>query len=364
MSGIGTYYETLLDSSLPRHVNLQFVDTSLRRRPGSETGKWEFSNLVSAVGDCIRFTRAVVVFRPEICHIATAFGLSFLKHSVCIVIARLFGTKVLLHPHCSFSYLYEQRSRTWQWFVRRVVGLCQGIAAVSVEWRGMGEVVPGCQIYDLPNAINLSAYVGVGQAKIESKSDKPLLHVLYLGHIGREKGSFDLVGAAKKVLEQDPRVVFQLVGQEQVNGDIEQLHAEIGAAGLDRLIHILPAVTGEEKIGLFRSADIFVYPSHHEGMPMAVIEAMACGLPIIATQVGGLPDLVDPGVNGLLVPAGEPDQLAIAIEQLVNHPQMRDSMEKESLRLAQEDFDIERLVVRLMAIYQALLLPRQKIAIR
>ena len=108
MSGIGTYYQTLLDSSLPSRVNLQFIDTSLRRRPGSETGKWSFSNLVSAAADCVRFGKAVVVFRPEICHIATATGLSFLKHSVCIAIARLLGSKVLLHPHCSFYFLYEQ----------------------------------------------------------------------------------------------------------------------------------------------------------------------------------------------------------------------------------------------------------------
>src|SRR5512138_578491 len=77
MSGIGTYYETLLGSSLPGRVNLQFIDTSARRRAGSETGRWSFSNLVSAIGDCVRFARAVVIHRPEICDIATTYGLSF-----------------------------------------------------------------------------------------------------------------------------------------------------------------------------------------------------------------------------------------------------------------------------------------------
>jgi len=358
MSGIGTYYETLLASSLPGRVSLQFIDTSSRRRLGSETGSWSFSNLVSGIGDCVHFAKAVVVHRPEICDIATTYGLSFIKHSVCIAIARFLGSKVLLHPHCSFYFLYERHSKAWQWLVRQVVNLCKGVIALSSEWKKLQEVVPACLIYYLPNAIDLLSYADVGQERIESKSDKPCLHILYLGHLGKEKGSFDLVCAAKTVLGQEHGVVFDLVGQEQVVGDIEQLKTQVIDAGLEQFIHIKSAVTGAEKINLFRSADIFVYPSYHEGMPMAVIEAMACGLPIIATRVGGLPDLVCPGLNGWLVPAGQPDQLANAIQQLMANPQMRYSMQIGSFQLAQEKFDIEKLVSRLLDIYQTLLLPR------
>jgi glycosyltransferase involved in cell wall biosynthesis len=363
MSGIGTYYQTLLDSSLPNHVSLQFIDTSLRRRPGSKTGKWSFSNLVSAIKDCLRFTKAVMAFHPEICHIATAMGLSFLKHSVCIAVARALGSKVLLHPHCSFYFLYERRGRAWQWFVRKVFGLCHGVIVLSSEWKRLQNAVPSCRLYYLPNAINLLSYVDVGREKIESRDDKQNLHVLYLGHLGREKGSFDLVSAAQIVSGQVSGVIFDLVGQEQVPGDISQLCVEVVDRGIESTVYIRSAVMGEEKLSLFRSADLFVYPSYHEGMPIAVIEAMACGLPIIATQVGGLPDLVTPGVNGLLVPAGQPDQLANAICQLVAQPQIRHSMQLGSFRLAQEKFDIEILVLRLLDIYRATLSAPQKSSI-
>jgi glycosyltransferase involved in cell wall biosynthesis len=363
MSGIGSYYQTLLNSSLPRRINLRFIDTSLRRRPGSETGKWSFSNLASAIGDCFRFTRALIVYRPEISHIATSVGLSFLKHSVCVVTARLLGSKVLLHPHCSFYFFYERQGKVWQWFIRKVVGLCHGVVVLSNEWNKLQQVVPGCQIYYLPNAINLSTYVDIGREKVESKNDKPCVHILYLGHIGKQKGSFDLIEAAKKILTQEQDVVFELAGMEQVKGDIEQLNSQIADAGFEQFVHILPHVAGAEKMELFRSADLFVYPSYHEGMPMAVIEAMACGLPIIATEVGGLPDLVFPGLNGLLVPAGDPDQLADAIHQLVVDPQTRHSMQIGSIRMAQKNFDVEKLVLRLLDIYQALLSPHQKIPV-
>ncbi len=360
MSGIGTYYQTLLGSSLPKRVGLQFIDTSSRVRPGSETGSWSVSNLISAMLDCVRFTRAVLEYRPEICHIATAFGLSFVKHSVCIAAARLLGSKVLLHPHCSFDFLYERQGKVWQWFVRKVVGLCSAVAVLSSEWNKLLEVVPGCQLYYLPNAIDLASYVDVGREKMESKDDRPSVDILYLGHLGRAKGSFDLICAAKSILEQEQGVVFDLVGQEHSAGEMKQLNGQVAEAGLEQFIHIQPAVSSAEKNKLFRAADIFVYPSYHEGMPMAVIEAMACGLPIIATQVGGLPDLVCPGLNGLLVPPGQPDQLANAIHQLVADPQLRRSMQTASFRMAQENFDIEKLVSRLLDVYHTLLVPPQR----
>jgi glycosyltransferase involved in cell wall biosynthesis len=358
MSGIGTYYQTLLSSSLPERANIQFIDTSSRRRVGSETGRWSISNLTSAIVDCFRFTKAVVKYRPEICHIATAVGLSFIKHSLCVVVARLMGCKVLLHPHCSFYYLYETQGKTWQWFVRKIVGLCQGVIVLSNEWGGLKEVVPDCPYYYLPNAINLESFKDVALEKLGSKSDKPCLHILYLGHLGKAKGSFDLIAAAQFVLKQEQGVVFDLVGHEQVVGDIKQLQGEVADFGFEQFVHIQPAVAGPEKIELFRLADIFIYPSYYEGMPMAVIEAMASGLPIIATQVGGLPDLVLPGVNGILVPVGQPERMAEAIRQLVADPEMRRSMQENSLRLAQENFDIEKLVSRLLEIYQSLALPR------
>jgi glycosyltransferase involved in cell wall biosynthesis len=346
----------LLASSFPGRVNMRFIDTSSRRRPLSKTGSWGVLNLVFAVVDCVRFAWVVLFFRPEICHIATAFGLSFVKHSVCVVIARLLGSKVLIHPHCSYTILYEQRSRGWQSFVRKVIGLCSGVVALSNEWNKLQGIVPGCRIYYLPNAINTQDFIEIGLGKLQAKAVEDCLHILYLGYLGRAKGTFDLILAAKAVLEHEQGVVFDLVGQELTAGELGQLNNQVVDGGLEEFIHIHQPVNGPEKIEAFRTADIFVYPSYHEGMPMAVIEAMACGLPIIASRVGGLPDLVLHGQNGLLVPAGQPDQLAAAIRRLVVDADMRYSMQVVSFQLAQENYDMERLVLKLVDIYNTVLM--------
>ena len=356
MGGIGTYYQMLLASSFPGRVNMRFIDTSSRRRPLAKTGSWGVLNLVFAVVDCVRFAWVVLFFRPEISHIATAFGLSFVKHSVCVVIARLFGSKVLIHPHCSYAIMYEQRSRGWQWFVRKVTGLCSGVVALSNEWKKFQGKVPGCRIYYLPNAINTQDFMAIGLERIQSKAAEDSLHILYLGYLGKAKGTFDLIHAAKAVLEHEHRVVFDLIGQELTTGELGQLNYQVADGGLEEFIHIHQPVNGPEKIAAFRTADIFVYPSYHEGMPMAVIEAMACGLPIIASEVGGLPDLVLHGQNGLLVPAGQPDQLAAAIRKLVIDADMRYSMQVVSFQMAQENHDMEHLVLKLVDIYNAVLM--------
>jgi hypothetical protein len=95
MGGIATYYQSLLNSSLPEKVDLHFVETSSQKRTLAQTGSLSFSNLISAFSDCSRFAKAVIRHRPRLTHIATAFGLSFVKHSVCVMIARLFGSRVL-----------------------------------------------------------------------------------------------------------------------------------------------------------------------------------------------------------------------------------------------------------------------------
>src|SRR4030042_4518984 len=133
MGGVGVYYQTLLKSSLSDQINLQFVQTSTQNRINSSTGRASLPNLIGAIKDCWRFTRAVIVYRPKIVHIGTAFGLSFVKHTFCIIIGQLFGARVLLHPHCSFTVIYKERSKLWKWYLKQEIRLPDVIIVLSQE---------------------------------------------------------------------------------------------------------------------------------------------------------------------------------------------------------------------------------------
>ena len=354
VGGIAAFCQALLESSLPERVEMRFVRTSPAGRALLRSGRLCAGNLISAAADCGRFAAAAARFRPQVAHIATAFGLSFVKHSVCVLAARLVGSRVLLHPHCSVAALYSDRPRWWRWFFRRIAGLSDGIVALSSEWAQIGLVVPGCPVYYLPNAMNLAPYQAIARQRLERGKTGPF-RVLYLGYLGRAKGTFDLLAAARLVCSGGLDVAFELVGDELAQGDRRRLDAEFKRAGLTGCVRLCPAASGAEKEAFFARADAFVYPSYHEGMPMAVIEAMACALPVVATRVGGLPDLVADGVNGVLVEPACPEQLAHALRTLAIDQQLCDSMGRAGRRMAAEQYDIEQCVAQLVGIYQATL---------
>jgi glycosyltransferase involved in cell wall biosynthesis len=352
MGGIATYYQSLLNSSLPQQVDLDFVETSSQKRTGAQSGTFSFSNLISAINDCVRFTKAVIKRRPQLTHIATTLELSFVKHSVCVLMARLFGSRVLLHPHCGFPAMYTDQPRWWQWFFRQVIRLTSGVVVLSTEWNKLNSIVPSCPVYYLPNAIDLSAYRSLGSARIAEAKILPQLKVLYLGYMGKSKGSFDLLEAARETMSKNLPVIFNLVGEDVSPGEVEQIKKQIEQTGLGNVVAVHPTASDTKKIDFFREADIFIYPSYSEGMPIAVIEAMACGLPVIASKVGGLPDLVKDGFNGILVDAGQPDQIECALETLCLEPDLRTSMQVNGYQRAFDEYEIEKHVMRLVDIYR------------
>ena len=106
---------------------------------------------------------------------------------------------------------------------------------------------------------------------------------------------------------------------------------------------------------LLRTMDIFVLPSLGEGISNTILEAMATGLPVVATQVGGNPELVENGVNGMLVPSSEPESLAAAVGWLVEHKQQADEMGQRGLSKVRQRFGWDRTVSDYLSVYDELL---------
>ena len=177
-------------------------------------------------------------------------------------------------------------------------------------------------------------------------------NIFYLGYLGKDKGSFDLVQAVKIMKNKGEKVNLNLVGDELHEGEKDEILSRICEEGLGDTIHVHSAVFGSEKLELFREADIFVYPSHHEGLPNAVLEAMACALPIVATNVGGIPDQVLSGVNGILVNPGKPEELAIALMKVSNDKAIWRTMQEASYRFAVEGYDMKTYIPKIADIYR------------
>jgi glycosyltransferase involved in cell wall biosynthesis len=129
------------------------------------------------------------------------------------------------------------------------------------------------------------------------------------------KGYRDLLDAARLVIDRDPAVRFVIVGQGPLESELRARHAQLGLGDRVRILGYradAPRITA--------AADLFVLASHHEGLPVAVMEAFAAGVPVVATRVGGLAEAVDDEVSGRLVPVRRPDLLADAVGALARDP--------------------------------------------
>jgi len=163
---------------------------------------------------------------------------------------------------------------------------------------------------------------------MSGERDPGPLRLLFVGGDFERKGGGDLLEALRIL---DRPVELDIVSSSAVapSGLPVRVHAGVEANS--------PLITE-----LFRRADVFVLPSRGDCTPLAVAEALACGLPVVATPVGGMPELVRHGENGLLVPPADPQQLARALGVLVDQPDTRRWFGENSRRLAEDEHDVDK----------------------
>jgi glycosyltransferase involved in cell wall biosynthesis len=171
-----------------------------------------------------------------------------------------------------------------------------------------------------------------------------------MGDFSLRKGVRDLIAAIPRVAEHVPSARFVLCGSDH-NGDI---HGAVRIAGVEDFVEMPGFVSGQDKLEWLQRASVFVLPSYAEGMPVAILEAMAVGLPIVTTPVGATPDVVEDGVNGFLIEPGDVSQLAARLIQLLQDENLRREMGQRNREKVLAEYDISVFVDRLSQVYEEL----------
>jgi glycosyltransferase involved in cell wall biosynthesis len=159
-----------------------------------------------------------------------------------------------------------------------------------------------------------------------------------MGHLKRQGSSLHL----------------RIAGNEERAGELARARTRLGELALKESCQLVGDVRGETKTRLLDEASLFVLPSYQEGLPIAVLEAMAAGLPVITTPVGGLPEVIKDGYNGFLVPPGAVAVLAEKLALLAANPDLRETMGRRNLEIAQKELDVKPYVNRLVTLYESL----------
>ncbi|MFQ5873794.1 MAG: glycosyltransferase [Dehalococcoidia bacterium] len=201
--------------------------------------------------------------------------------------------------------------------------------------------------------VDLSAYNAHGahsDLAREALGIPPNRHVVgNVAHIRPEKGHRYLLEAAKRVLESCPQVTFVVVGREKVEGGVRHLEELAEHLGIrDRIIF---AGFRPDATRVMAAFDVFVLSSLYEGLPVALLEAMALGKPAVATHVGGIPEVVDDRVNGFLVEPRNPEMLAEGIIKLLQDDGLRSRMSQMAMQKIQVKFAIQHMVAAVEQVY-------------
>ena len=183
------------------------------------------------------------------------------------------------------------------------------------------------------------------------KSGDGSKYIMYAGRVDREKGLFDLVKCGKFICSERSDVFFIVAGNGR---DFDKLRRKIRKAGLQDRFIFLGQVDKDQMVKLYQNATLFVLPSYHEGLPGVLLEAMSCGLPVIATDVRGNRDLVSNGENGVIVPSRAPKKMAEAISILLKDKKLRKKLGKNARKTIEENYTWNAVSNRILGYYELL----------
>ncbi|MEO8520141.1 MAG: glycosyltransferase [Acidobacteriota bacterium] len=183
---------------------------------------------------------------------------------------------------------------------------------------------------------------------------RPIRTVITVANLRPEKSHDTLLEAAAALAPTHPDLRFQIVGDGPRRQQLEARAAALGLGGLGGLGGIVQFLGHRDDVpALLAAADLFVLPSRSEAFPNGAIEAMAAGLPVVACAVGGLVDLIDPGVTGLLVSPGDAAALAAAIARLAGHPAEAESLGRAARLAVRQRYSFDRMVGSFEALYRS-----------
>jgi glycosyltransferase involved in cell wall biosynthesis len=226
-------------------------------------------------------------------------------------------------------------------------------AEIADELRVRCGVDPA-RIVNIPNGVDAAPFIGAGRDRLSFRYEigAPRWAVVATAVASLDvKGHADLLPAVAAVAKDGVDIRLAVVGEGHRGGPliIEQAE-ELGIADRVRVLGFRDDVPR-----VLAGSDVFVLPTPSEGLSLAIMEAMAAGLPVVATAVGGNPELVEPGITGLLVPAGDPAALAEALRRLAREPGLRRAMGRAARSRVVLDFTVEKMADRYAALYGELL---------
>jgi glycosyltransferase involved in cell wall biosynthesis len=283
--------------------------------------------------------------RPAIVHAHTASRASFFRKSLLLLLARACGARTIFHLHgAAFrEFATLESGPLARWWIRHTLEASSAVIALSPAWADfLRGFAPAADVHVVPNSVRVER-----AAPAAAGEDG---RILFLGRAGERKGLFDLLEALARVLPAHPQARLAIGG----DGDLNEVRRRSEGLGIAGQVELLGWVGPEQKAAELARAAIFCLPSHAEGLPMAMLEAMAAGTAVVVTPVGGILDAVSDKANGLVVPPREVPALAAALSALLGDAELRARLGANARATIIERFSTEAVLGKLSSLYRDL----------
>lgn len=347
ISGVSTHLNQLFHSSLAEEFNL------LHFQVGSEGRKESMiSKLVRFQLSPIQFLWRVILQKPQIVHFNTSMEpKSYWRDVVYLFIARIMRKKVVYQVHGgTLPQIFFKGNRFLTSLLKLVLHSTDVVVLLAQEeLLAYRNFIPDQHLEVIPNAIEVGTDP---QWKRKPAAQIKPLQLVYVGRLAKDKGIFEIIQALRIVCNQGKNVELVVAG----SGPEEmRLHNHVEDLGLSNFVRFVGTVFGEEKKRIWEQADLFIFPTYHEGLPYTLLESMAARTPPVVCPVGAIPDVIEDGVHGVFVSLQNPEALAVAIERLDNDRALICLMGEAGRQRVEDYYTVARLAGDFRRVYYNLL---------
>ncbi|MFC5550672.1 glycosyltransferase family 4 protein [Massilia aerilata] len=282
--------------------------------------------------------------RPSVVHVHAASGASFLRKSIVLLIARLAGCKTIFHLHGGGfrQFATVEAGALMRRWIRHTLEASSVVITLSNGWAGFVRgFAPGSRVAVVPNSVPLPP-----ASSVQGEPGR----ILFLGRLEASKGVFELLGAGALLAARFPSLRLVFGGE----GDADALRNKAAELGIGERIELPGWLGARERDAQLARASVFCLPSHAEGLPMSMLEAMAAGRAVVASSVGGIPETIVDGDNGLLAPPRDEAALAGKLEQVLGNEALRARLARNARVTIEQHYSTEVVCGQLSALYREL----------
>ena len=354
ISGVSAHLKAMLRSRLGEEFVLDHFPVGSEGRNEGRFGRW-----LRLAGSVLSLAVVLHRRRPQLLHVNTSLNAgAFWRDLIYVLLARLHGVEVVYQVHGGkLPQQFLGSGRALRSLLRRLLSLPDVIVVLAeMELRAYRSFVPQQRVVLIPNAVDSLA---LASARHRRHGAPGPLRLVYLGRLAREKGLYELLEAHANILAGGVEARLTFVGAGSEEGG---LRAAVERLATGAHVHFAGAAFGDAKAGYLGESDVFVLPSYSEGLPCALLEAMAAGNAVIATRVGAIPDVVIPGLHGILIPPRDVPALANAIAALAADRPAVARMQVAAAGHIAAGYSLERFRASFTDLYNSMLAERQPAA--